>query len=224
MSGSGPDGEGHGVVGSDLTAVAEEIRRGLRVRHGQHAPGFGDAVADLTGRDLLQDPVDERPRRHRTASRIRGRGDCLRMSVGDCGRQGCLADRLGRISGKEGPNRRDAHGGPVAPGPGAIEQAGGQGPPVAALADQAEHPAGRRAVATIEVVPPSERCGKKILVDRTMDGQGEVTEQAISVSSVHCQGADGSDRADRWGRFAGMKNCDPSASPRESPRRLRPAR
>jgi hypothetical protein len=46
--------------------------------------------------------------------------------------------------------------------------------PVAPVADQAEQPAGRRAVAAVEVVPPGKRCGEHILVDRVAAGQGQV--------------------------------------------------
>jgi hypothetical protein len=61
MAGGGPDGEGDGVMGGDLVAVAEEVGHRLRIGHGQQAAGLADAVADLAGRDVLKDLVDEGP-------------------------------------------------------------------------------------------------------------------------------------------------------------------
>jgi hypothetical protein len=94
--------------------------------------------------------------------------------VGNRGGQRCLAGCLGGIVGEERAERGDAHGGSVAPGAVAVEEGGGQGPPVGAVADQAEQPAGRRPVAPVEVVPPGEGGGEGVLVDRAVDGQGQV--------------------------------------------------
>jgi hypothetical protein len=52
--------------------------------------------------------------------------------------------------------RCDAHGGAVAPGTLAVEEPGGQCPPVAAFTDEAQHAPGGRAVPAVEVVMSGE--------------------------------------------------------------------
>ena len=87
---------------------------------------------------------------------------------GDLGLVGGL---LG-VAGVPGAERGDAHGGAVAPRALAVEQPGGQLPPVGALVpDQPQHAVDGRAVAAVEVMVLGEGAGQRVLVDAAVRGQ-----------------------------------------------------
>lgn len=86
-------------------------------------------------------------------------------------RHGSFGDEGSEIVGVPGAERSDTHGRAVAVGALPVEQARSQLLPVAAVADQAQHPVGGGPVAAVEVMPLGEAGGQRVGVDVTVSVQ-----------------------------------------------------
>ncbi|WP_433630133.1 hypothetical protein [Nocardia sp. CA-120079] len=94
------------------------------------------------------------------------------------------------------------------------ESSRGRFVPGALVANLVQHNDCAAAIATIRFAAIGEGARYRVAVDTPRQRVSEHTEQAISVSSVHCHGAAGGCPASRFAtEWPGTKNWAPSASP-----------